>query len=907
MPSAAGPASAGMTVVSGAKRVFTHALASVEEAKSTPTIDPALTSSDFGDTISRLDVLFKEDEGDRYSAFSDGAERKKLRRYAVVETAVRDIFAELIADIPIDSPKFISVWNLLDLLAILSDKERCEPALLFWLIEELLDTQTISGCRQVFDYLESRRERITAKNFKQKHLVILRTCNELLRRLSRAEDTSFCGRVFIFMFQSFPLGDKSSVNLRGEYHVENVTVYDTSTGKEEATSGPGVPAKAGETTADVMEVDENPADPNIADFEALYPVFWSLQNTFSQPKKLFAPENLAKFKSALELTLSAFQTVRGNSRGEETRRTGGAQDVGQTHAPSNGGQLATTATLGASNFNPKYLTNRDLFELEIRDLSFRRHVLVQALIIMDFIISLTAKSKEKLAGIAVNKSVAYLDHTVTEQDATWAADMKRQIADFLRPDPEGPFYLRMVETVLSRDKNWVRWKIENCPSIERPAITTELFLEAVDNVTRLATTKKSKPFIMGSLSLDFLDDLPESDDHDDNDVQVESDTESAERLHIASLNNFRGKLGDLDFDIDMEQDMSKKALLEDRKAAISWQALRLTSLHNIAAFDTIENADKIDTIYQEKTDPDAIPEPTVHDSASSNTKLPEDVRLIVITGPPGTGKETLVTSLVDKYSAVFKRVTRHTTRGKQDSDVLGHFAYVDKKAFSVMVDGDQFLEFHEQPDTGVEYGTTRRMVTNIIDAGKVPVTIVPYDSVQMIKDMGFSARHVLVTAPDAAAVKTRAMAAQATDDAAEAVARAYEEAVAKPEFEAGFDVVLVNDELDKTLVKLLKFIHEEDSDDGNTDGQDPSSIDQDVNMETDHADSATQTSTLAAQGAVADSAIDKDKQGVSGLETNVANKNGADKVPDSSGEKKPISSSAVESSAEPTDTEMADT
>src|SRR5699024_8785853 len=36
----------------------------------------------------------------------------------------------------------------------------------------------------------------------------------------------FCGRVFIFLFQSFPLGDKSAVNLRGEYHAENVTTFD---------------------------------------------------------------------------------------------------------------------------------------------------------------------------------------------------------------------------------------------------------------------------------------------------------------------------------------------------------------------------------------------------------------------------------------------------------------------------------------------------------------------------------------------------------------------------------------------------------------------------------------------------------------------------------------------------------
>ena len=43
-----------------------------------------------------------------------------------------------------------------------SCSEQCEPGLIFWLVEELLDSQTIDGCKKVFDYLESRRERLTA-------------------------------------------------------------------------------------------------------------------------------------------------------------------------------------------------------------------------------------------------------------------------------------------------------------------------------------------------------------------------------------------------------------------------------------------------------------------------------------------------------------------------------------------------------------------------------------------------------------------------------------------------------------------------------------------------------------------------------------------------------------------------
>lgn len=55
------------------------------------------------------------------------------------------------------------VWHLVSQPRWYPDvpAEQCEPGLIFWLIEELLDSQTIDGCRKVFDYLESRRERNT--------------------------------------------------------------------------------------------------------------------------------------------------------------------------------------------------------------------------------------------------------------------------------------------------------------------------------------------------------------------------------------------------------------------------------------------------------------------------------------------------------------------------------------------------------------------------------------------------------------------------------------------------------------------------------------------------------------------------------------------------------------------------
>lgn len=268
------------------------------------------------------------------------------------------------ATIPIESPEFVKVWNLFDMLLILSDMEQCDPALLLWLVEELLDSQAIPGCRRVFDYLESRRESITAKHFKQKHLVILRTCNELLRRLSRALDPAFCGRVFIFMFQSLALGDRSSVNLRGEYHTENVTIFDRE---------PPEPA------SDAMEVDLDPkpaADKASAPAEAapkkkalkpdeLYPTFWSLQEFFSQPKRLFEPAQFALFKTALEETMLTFQEIKleQSSRAKEKPDKQVEDSLGglkRKHS-GEGDELA-------GSFNPKYLTSRDLFKLEVSPL-----------------------------------------------------------------------------------------------------------------------------------------------------------------------------------------------------------------------------------------------------------------------------------------------------------------------------------------------------------------------------------------------------------------------------------------------------------------------------------------------------------------------------------------------------------
>jgi THO complex subunit 1 len=266
------------------------------------------------------------------------------------------------------------MWDFLDLLLLCGELGQCDPILAFWLIEELLDSQTTEGCRIVFDYLESRRERLIQKDFHKTHLPLLRSCNELLRRLSRAEDAVFCGRVFFFLFQTFPLGDKSSVNLRGEFHTENVTVFEKEPPVDAEVTEPmdvvmaedadveSQPKDASGTDDTLTNKDhkKSPTEKKGDDVEnensEFYPIFWRLQHDFSNPTRLFEDENFTPFKDGIEKTLAKFKKTPVVA---QTKSTGDAQrGIKRKLGDETGDQYA-------SNYNPKYLTSRELFELEV--------------------------------------------------------------------------------------------------------------------------------------------------------------------------------------------------------------------------------------------------------------------------------------------------------------------------------------------------------------------------------------------------------------------------------------------------------------------------------------------------------------------------------------------------------------
>jgi THO complex subunit 1 len=414
----------------------------------------------------------------------------------------------------------------------------------------------------------------------------------------------FCGRVFIFLFQSFPLGDKSSVNLRGEFHVENVTVYDKDNQKSadaikpmDIDVAPGeTGSEAGTPAAASVAIEETPGagkapvksakDDSPPDLDSLYPIFWAMQANFSCPTRLFQAENLTSFKQSLSATLECFQKVHSNISASTNRLDESKRSLKR--------KRSVTGSEFSNSVNTKYLTNRDLFDLEVHDIAFRRHILVQALIILDFLLSLTPAAKLKLSD-SMNKAVLY-SFTLSDEDAAWALSTKGSIASYLQQGNgnEGKFYYRMVDTVLSRDKNWVRWKADSCPSIDRPPIKVEEYLQAQQTLKKLCT-KHPLPPPPGAAELDFLS----------KNMTLDS-LRNQVKLSIPSPESFYKGIKNDELDAEIGTDEEVKAAIDAKESKL-WRALR-ASKNRFNLCERIENGKNLEALLQENVTPAPVSE-----------------------------------------------------------------------------------------------------------------------------------------------------------------------------------------------------------------------------------------------------------------------------------------------------------
>jgi THO complex subunit 1 len=168
----------------------------------------------------------------------------------------------------------------------------------------------------------------------------------------------------MFLFQGFPLGARSSVNPKGEFHKENITAYegmrsfDSQDGSSQKFRGDELGGGSNFPLGSIADTKEKPeAQTAPLGEDDLYPIFWMMQEAFSNPPEyFFKNKRTEEFKRGLEATLTKFMAVpKVNQAAAAENRSGNKRTASEMEYQD---EIVNT-------FNPKYLTSKELFSLEV--------------------------------------------------------------------------------------------------------------------------------------------------------------------------------------------------------------------------------------------------------------------------------------------------------------------------------------------------------------------------------------------------------------------------------------------------------------------------------------------------------------------------------------------------------------
>ena len=177
---------------------------------------------------------------------------------------------------------------------------------------------------------------------------------------------------------------------------------------------------------------------------------------------------------------------------------------------------------------------------------------------------------------------------------------------------------------------------------------------------------------------------------------------------------------------------------------------------------------------------------------SVNLTPPDRGALLVVSGPSGVGKSTLITRLRERVSGIEFSVSA-TTRAPRVGEVDGRdYYFLSSERFDELLAEEAFLEHAEV--YGKKYGTLAAPIERSIEGGRVVILDIDVQGARQVRRAFPKGVHVFILPPDLAVLEDRLVGR--STDSPEVIRRRMtevgEQLLGCPEF----DYVVVNDDLE---------------------------------------------------------------------------------------------------------------
>ena len=179
-------------------------------------------------------------------------------------------------------------------------------------------------------------------------------------------------------------------------------------------------------------------------------------------------------------------------------------------------------------------------------------------------------------------------------------------------------------------------------------------------------------------------------------------------------------------------------------------------------------------------------------------------KVFIFTAPSGSGKTTIVRHLLQKFDFLGFSVSA-TTRDKRPHEIEGiDYYFLSHDDFRKKIKENAFVEW-EEVYSNQYYGTLKSEITRVWDLGKHIVFDIEVKGATNIKNLyGDAALAVFIKVPTLQQLIKRLKNRKTESDSSlrKRIKRIKKELT----FEKSFDVVLINDQLDRSLLNAEKLV-----------------------------------------------------------------------------------------------------